>query len=168
MSISDDIGGLLHREHLNTLAIVNRFEERVLGHLRERAIDGRDAADAEFLGQFITMVDNDIRRHFGFEEDVLFPEVARRGLGDITGMLVEEHAIIRPMAETLRALAESALSGPLAVEDWRTFRDVGMDLIHSVMFHVQKEEMGLIRRLPALIDLETNRAFAARYTAIGP
>ena len=162
MSIENDIGGLLHQEHLNTLAVVNELEDRVLGRSREKPVD---AAERDWLRQLIVMIDNDIDRHFAFEEDELFPEVARRGLGDITGMLTQEHATIRPMAEQLRALADRAIEESLSREDWEAFRDTGMDFIHAVMFHVQKEEMGIIRRLPALIDAATNRAFAERYLA---
>jgi hemerythrin-like domain-containing protein len=164
MTDAQDIGEMLHIEHLHTLAFANAIEARVFSG-RNRPLDPTDAADAVFIEELLATVDADIDRHFQFEEEVLFPRVNDAGLNEVTAMLVEEHAMIRTMAAELRSLALSARTDGPDPAQWAQFRDVAMDFIHAAMFHIQKEEMGVIRALSVMLGPDTARALAADYAA---
>ena len=164
MTHAQDIGEAIHREHLHTLALGNAIEARIFAE-RDRPLDPKNAADAAFIDDLLAAIDTEIDRHFRFEEEVLFPKVNDAGLQEVTAMLVEEHAMIRTMADDLRSLARSArASGPDPAQ-WTQFRDIAMDFIHATMFHIQKEEMGVIRTLSMTIGADASRAMAADYAA---
>lgn len=164
MTNAPTLSGLLHREHLHTLEVINDMEMRAVGS-RTRPIDTSDADERFRLQAFIAMVDDDLFRHYRFEEDVLFPRLAEGGLAPITEILTAEHDAVRAIAERLRASAVAALAGGFTADAWRAFRDDVMDLVHSVSFHIQKEEMGVIRQLEMVLGSEGERELAARYGA---
>ena len=114
----------------------------------------------------ITAVDYDLYHHFEFEERDLFPILDLAGLGDMTAMLIHEHDAIRRLADRLRSVAVRALQDAFDKTTWREFREVGMDLIPSVMFHIQKEEMGVIRRLDVLLDAATDKELIEPYAGL--
>jgi hemerythrin-like domain-containing protein len=159
-----DIGETLHLEHLHTLAFTNALEARVSD--RNRPLNPADAADAALIDDLIAVVDADIHRHFQFEEEVLFPRVNDAGLSEVTAMLVEEHDMIRTMADELRSLALSARNAGPDPAQWAEFRGVAMDFIHAEMFHIQKEEMGVIRSLSVILSADATRELAAQYAAL--
>ncbi len=164
MTDAEDIGETLHREHLHTLAVTNALEARIFGE-RDRPLDPKHAGDAGFIDDLLATIDADIYRHFQFEEEVLFPRVNEAGLHEVTAMLLDEHAMIRTMADDLRSLAQSARSDPLDARQWARFRDTAMDFIHAAMFHIQKEEMGVVRSLPLTLGTAVSRELAADYAA---
>jgi hemerythrin-like domain-containing protein len=164
MTEATDIGEMLHAEHLHTLTIANALEERIEDK-RKRPLDPAQPEDARFIDELIAAIDNDIHRHFRFEEEVLFPVVNEAGLTELTAMLVEEHVTIWSMAYELRSLAEAARAGRLDAPQWSSFRDVAMDFVNAEMFHIQKEEMSILRGLSLTIGDSKSRELAARYAA---
>jgi hemerythrin-like domain-containing protein len=163
--MTDDLAAVLHREHLQTLEAINALEARLFGADGDRPVDITIAEDRQLLQTLIRVVDHDITCHFQFEEAELFPLLTAAGIGDIVDMLVQEHEAVRPIALQLRELAEQALGSGFTDDRWSEFRDTAMDLMHSVMFHIQKEEMGVIRRLGFLLDAETTRRLGRAYAA---
>jgi hemerythrin-like domain-containing protein len=95
----------------------------------------------------------------------LFPVVNEAGLAELTAMLLEEHVAIWSMADELRSLAEAARHGRLDAPQWSSFRDVAMDFVNAEMFHIQKEEMSILRGLSLTIGDSKSRELAARYAA---
>ncbi|MFO1154251.1 MAG: hemerythrin domain-containing protein [Rhodospirillales bacterium] len=162
MTDTHEIGEMLHDEHLHTLAFANALETRIFEG-RGRPLDPANAADAAFIDTLLAVIDEDIEGHFRFEEEVLFPKVNDAGLNDVTAMLADEHQLIRTMADDLRSLAIAARAGERDPAQWTQFRDVAMDFIHATMFHIQKEEMGIIRSLSVTLGAETGRSMAADY-----
>jgi hemerythrin-like domain-containing protein len=160
---SSEVGRMLHQEHLDTLAAMNVLEELIHREFRDRPLDVSGETARQQLGKLIAVIDNDIDRHFRFEEQHLFPILAEAGLGEITEMLIQEHNSVRSFAERLRSIAARALEGGFDEATWREFREVGMDLAPSVMFHIQKEEMGVIRGLDVLLDGATDKELAEKY-----
>lgn len=156
---SSQVALTLHQEHLDTLAAMNTLEEMIHGEARDRPPDLYGTARQQ-VGTLIAAIDHDIDRHFEFEEQHLFPVLDLAGFGDMTAMLIQEHHTIRPLAERLRSLATHALQDGFEKAAWREFRETAMDLAPSVMFHIQKEEMGVIRRLDVLLDTETDKQLA--------
>jgi hemerythrin-like domain-containing protein len=164
MTEATDIGEMLHAEHLHTLTIANALEERIEDK-RKRSLDPAQPEDARFIDDLIAAIDNDIQRHFRFEEEVLFPMVNEAGLGEVTAMLIDEHVTIWSMADELRSLAEAARHSPLDAQQWSSFRDIAMDFVNAEMFHIQKEEMSILRELSMTIGNSNSRELAARYAA---
>jgi hemerythrin-like domain-containing protein len=160
IKFSSEIGRVLHQEHLETLAAMNALEEMIDSRFRDRPPDVSRESARQQVGTLIAAVDHDLYHHFQFEERDLFPTLAQAGVGDITAMLIQEHDAIRPLAERLRSVAVRALQDAFDKTTWREFREAGMDLVPSVMFHIQKEEMGVIRRLDVLLDAATDKKLA--------
>lgn len=158
-----DISQRLHAEHLRTLAVLARLDERIMGAGRTRPLDPGVAADRTLIADLTRMLAEDIDRHYRFEEEYLFPRLAEVGFADITRMLEDEHASVRGFAEGLARLAEAAGRAPLAAAAWAEFRDLAMDFTNSATFHIQKEEMGVIRNLPAVLDATVTADLARLY-----
>ncbi len=163
---TEDIGVLLHAEHLETLAIANALEVRIMGAEKNHPLGPTASADRTFLDQLVAAIDGAICRHYRFEEETLFPLLQTAGLQDVTAMLTGEHETILTMADELRALAKSAAGAPLDGRQWTRFRETAMDFIHAVMFHIQKEEMGVVRSLSLMLGTAASAELAARYRAL--
>jgi hemerythrin-like domain-containing protein len=158
------LGGLLHQDHLDTIALLDALEARTTGRQAARPLDAADAADRELAERLIAIVDREVVGHFAFEEGVLFPILWENGLQDMVTMLTHEHAQIGPLAKEMATLAARiAGGGSLDAEAWGHFRSVAADLVQAALFHIQKEEMGLVQRLGGLLDPETDAALADRY-----
>jgi len=160
---ASQVGRLLHQEHLDTLAAMNTLEEIIDSRFRDRPLDVSQEAVRQQLGTLITAIDHDLYVHFHFEERDIFPILDRAGLGDMTAMLIHEHDAIRGLASRLRSVAVGALQSTFDKTTWSEFREAGMDLVPSVMFHIQKEEMGVIRRLEAFLDSAIDKELADRH-----
>jgi hemerythrin-like domain-containing protein len=111
------------------------------------------------------MIDDDLFRHYRFEEEIVFPRLAEVGLSPITDMLSMEHETIRGLADGLRSAAIVALESGFTSASWSEFRDGVMDLVHSVNFHIQKEEMGVIRQLDMVLGAGVDRELGVLYAA---
>jgi hemerythrin-like domain-containing protein len=153
---------LLHREHLETLAVAGELEARV-DDRRAGPINVGDEADRAQLQALIHMAEADIGRHYRFEEEVLFPKLAAAGLGPMVEVLVMEHDSVRAIVVPLRATAEAALADGFTKATWSTFRDGVFDLINSVSFHIQKEELGVIRQLATVLGVDADRDLGRLY-----
>lgn len=161
-----ELGRMLHEEHQRTLSLLNNLEGRILGPGANVPMSADSDDDRKQLRDVIEVVDQDVDRHFGFEEEVLFPLLAEHGAGDMTEMLMQEHALIRPLAARLKELALRALDGGLDAIAWGDFKTLGMELVEREMFHIQKEEMGLVQGLGYFLDPETDRELSLRYAEI--
>jgi hemerythrin-like domain-containing protein len=158
-----EISQRLHAEHLRTLDVLARLDERIMGPGKARPLDPADAADRTLVADLQRMLAEDIDRHYRFEEEHLFPHLAAAGFADMTRMLADEHASVRGFAAGLADLAAVAATARLDAAAWSTFRDLAMDLANSATFHIQKEEMGVIRSLPAILDSAAAADLARRY-----
>jgi hemerythrin-like domain-containing protein len=165
MSSASPTGMALHAEHMRTLNAMNALESRIAGGSKASPIGPGRPEDRSMVGELIAVVDHDIDRHFRFEEEQLFPLLAQRGLADMVRLLRQEHDAIRPLAMRLRSLAVQAQDSNLDAAAWEQFRYAAMDLIHAVMFHIQKEETGLVRQLSVLLDPAADRDLARLYGA---
>lgn len=157
---------LLHREHLETLAVAGELEARV-DNRRAGPIDVGDDADRAQLQALIRIADADIDRHYRFEEELLFPRLVAAGLGPMVDVLVMEHDAVRAIVGPLRASAETALGDGFTKETWSTFREGVFDLINSVSFHIQKEELGVIRQLATVLGADADRELGRLYASFG-
>jgi hemerythrin-like domain-containing protein len=119
--------------------------------------------DWQLLEEAVAAIDEEVNQHFGFDESILFPLIADRGAGDMTRLLTQEHAVISPLGIRLSEGVVGALKCGIDDPGWSEFREVAQELVDRVTFHLQKEEMGLIQRLPLFFAPETDRRLADQY-----
>lgn len=115
------------------------------------------------LQELVRVLEDDVGRHFDFEEGSLFPRLAQAGDGDMAALLAEEHAAIRDVARELMPLARAAAAGPLAGTDAAAFRRTLIELVERQVAHIQKETMALLPMLDDLLDDDTDRELAFAY-----
>jgi len=160
------LGQMLHDEHQRTLSLLNNLESRILGPAANVPMSPESDDDLRQLRNVIEVVDQDVDRHFGFEEEVLFPLLSEHGATDMTEMLMQKHELIRPLAARIKELAVLALDGGLDDSTWGEFKTLGMELVEREMFHIQKEEMGLVQGLSYFLDPDTDRELSLRYAEV--
>lgn len=163
MFATTQTGQTLHGEHQATLAALNNID--ALCHAR-RAPDPANATVKAQLEDIARVLEDDVTRHFGYEEEVLFPVLRNAGAGMMVDMLEGEHEIIRPLAARVRALCLSAVAeGRFDPQSWEMLTALGDELVERETFHIQKEEMGLLGALSQVLSADEDRALAARHPA---
>ena len=154
---------MLHDEHVASLDIINRLEVRIGNGKWANHLDTTVPADRHLLEQLVSMMNSEVQHHLPFEEKELFPKLDELGFEDITGMLFDEHEAIRSLAKAVIPAANEALSNGFNEDKWSKFFDNIAELIGIIIFHVQKEEMGVISRLEMLLGAESCREMAVVY-----
>ncbi len=160
MMTQTQTGALLHQDHLQTIAILQSLDELVGRHRNPPAVEGDVRNELQRLAATMRA---EVEQHFGFEENHLFPEFRRRGEVGIVTMLTHEHRAILPLALEAADRAEAALAGGFDAAAWQAFRDTASELVEREIFHIQKEEMGLLAAISALLDPATDAALAETY-----
>jgi hemerythrin-like domain-containing protein len=155
MSFARQVSQALDEEHRASLDLLGRLE-RALG----RDADPELPALAAALGR---QLEHEIGRHFGFEEDELFPRMAEAGDGDLAELLAEEHVSLRAVAAELRPLARAVSEGTLAAADRAPFQRLALEWVERLAAHIQKETMALLPLVDDLLDHETDRMLAFAY-----
>jgi hemerythrin-like domain-containing protein len=148
----------LDDEHRANLALLDRVEQ-AFGRVRDR---GNDELRT-LAGALARQVEQDIGRHFEFEERELFPRMADAGDGDMATLLAEEHASIRAVADELLPLARAAEEGTLDASGWDTLARGALEIVERQVAHIQKESMALLPLLDDLLDEDDDRALAFAY-----
>lgn len=160
MNFEGQVCRALHDEHRANLDLLGKVEQ-ALGRASRY-----DAALAGLIGQFARALEQDIERHFRFEEESLFPLMSDAGDGDMAALLVEEHEAIREVAAELLPLARAAAAGPVDDAAWGALRRNAMELVERQVAHIQKETMALLPLLEDLLDEETDRELAFGYASL--
>ncbi len=150
---------LLQEEHRGQLDLLGRVEAALTGRKADESVL-RDLVKAMH-----TQVEHDVGRHFDFEESELFTRMEESGEGDIAGLLAEEHAAIRDVAEELLPLAAAAVEGSLDAAGWDALRRTALEMVERQVAHIQKEEMALLPLLEDLLDEETDGRLAMEYAS---
>lgn len=153
----------LHEEHLSTIALINRLEERIMAH---RPGDPPSAAEAEMgklLRDIAASVEAEIKSHFAFEEGSLFPLLEAAGDAGIGELLTEEHHLLLPIGAELVGLSRAALKDGFSAEGWAEFRRLSSEFAERMIAHIQKEEMGLLPILDDIIDEDQDAELSTAY-----
>lgn len=158
MDYARQVPALIHREHLETLALLERLEAAV-GRSKSPPPPS-DAAWARLSAELDGNLANKIGRHFDFEEAYLFPLLAEGGDRDIALLLEDEHAAIRKLAERITGSIRGG-----AATAWSEFCALARELVERQVAHVQKEEMSLLPILDDMLDAEHDGELAERYLA---
>jgi len=162
MDFARQVPAHIHREHLETLGLLERIEA-ALAKGKAAPTPG-DAAWTRLLAELGANLANEIGRHFAFEEAELFPLLASGGDRDIALLLAEEHQAILALAErTIPALR--AFSAGSAGQSWSALRELVVELIERQVSHIQKEEMSLLPVLEDMLEIERDAELLERYLA---
>lgn len=165
MMAQTETGALLHTDHVATIQTLQALEGFLARNAR-KAPDAADEAVRKVLQGLIDTLSNEVGRHFGFEEEHLFPLLADRGEAGIGEFLKQEHATILPLAEEVAAAARAALADGFTDASWRQFHAAGLELVEREIFHIQKEEMGLLAAISMLVDPAADRELAERFRGL--
>lgn len=165
MMVQTETGALLHTDHVATIQALQSLEGFLQRHARS-APNASDEAVRKVLHGLIETLTNEVERHFGFEEEHLFPLLAERGEAGIGEFLKHEHATILPLANEVADAARTALAKGFTEQSWRRFHAAGLELVEREIFHIQKEEMGLLAAISMLVDPAADRALAERYRGL--
>lgn len=155
------IGEALHTEHMRTMEALDTLETLTTNRRPPNPVES-----ADLLESIARNLDEDVSRHFGFEEEHLFPLLRDAGAGFMVDMLTGEHAEIRPLAESLRDSCRALATGNLDPALWDSFRADARELIERETFHIQKEEMGLLAALSQVLDAKEDAILAERHAAL--
>ena len=156
---SSQVSRMLDDEHRANIALLGQVEQL----LSRNARYGPECAGP--LGQLVRLLENDVDRHFTFEEEQLFPRMAEGGDGGMASLLQEEHDAIREVCAELLPLARQAAKGGIDDAGWSALRPLGMELVERQVAHIQKETMALLPLLDDLLDDEVDRELAFAYSA---
>jgi hemerythrin-like domain-containing protein len=152
MNFARQVSRTLDEEHRANLALLGRVESAF----------ARDSArDPALLGALVRQLEQEVTRHFAFEERELFPRLAEAGDGDMAALLTEEHAAICSVAAEVLPLARAALEGTLDKAAWTQLKRGVLELVERQVAHIQKETMALL----PMLDDETDRELAFAYSA---
>jgi hemerythrin-like domain-containing protein len=163
MNFQRQVSRALDGEHRTLLDLLGRVEQALA-----RASRGSAAGDPEFArlaSAFARHIEQDIGRHFDFEEGELFPRLVDAGDGGIAAILQEEHDAIRAVADEVLPLARAAATGTLDNAGFDALKRGSLEMIERQVAHIQKETMALLPMLDVLLDEDADRELAFAYTS---
>jgi hemerythrin-like domain-containing protein len=162
MDFARQVPASIHREHVETLGLLERIEA-ALAKAKAAPAPG-DAAWARLLRDLDANLANEIGRHFDFEENELFPLLASGGDRDIAALLAEEHEAILALAKRMIPALRAFTSGG-STQGWPALREMALELIERQVAHIQKEEMSLLPVLEDMLEPEQDAEMLNRYLA---
>lgn len=159
MSFSRQVSRLLDEEHRAHLDLLGQVEQMLA---RQRK---PDPTAAPLLARLAGALQQEVQRHFDFEERELFPRLAAAGDGGIATLLTEEHATIREVAGELRPLLHDAVRGAIDAPRWDELRRLAAEFAERQVAHIQKETMALLPMLDDLLDEAADSELAIAYAS---
>ncbi len=156
MDIHLETAKLLHQEHMAVRELLQRTERTLLA----APADPPPAADpgpmtglmAGLLAELGAALENEVTRHFAFEELQVFPRLKAAGEHELPALLHEEHEVIRPLGHRVSTLARQARADGFDAASWKEFRATTLELAHLLLEHIEKEEMGLVPAVDDMLD----------------
>jgi hemerythrin-like domain-containing protein len=162
MTFANPISETLHEEHRATVALMERLEQFLRRH-RDAPPETDNGVTRQLLSDLIAAVEGEIRRHFEFEEEHLFPHLDAIGEAAIGAHLTDEHRAIQPIGAALARLARTAMGGGFADTSWREFRRLGQEFTERLSAHAQKEDMALLPLLEETMDGDVAARLVQQY-----
>ncbi len=162
MDFRFSISRMLHDEHRATIEMLDGVED-LLARGGRGLPDLDSPATRTMLANLAAMIDDEVSRHFAFEETELFCRLDDIGDSGIGAHLTGEHQAILPVAERVAALARGAVANGMTEGDWEEFRALAAELIERMLSHIQKEEMALLPMLEETLDPEQDLALVESY-----
>jgi len=162
MEHTRSVSRIMHEEHMAVVALLQRLERFIASNHRA-APDAGDSATSRLLSDLEAAIEGEIKGHFAFEEEQLFPYLDDGAPSGMTSILLEEHDVILPAGERLAEIAKEARADGFTAASWNEFARVGLDFADRLNGHIDKEEMGMIAAIEAVIDEETDQALYSGY-----
>lgn len=150
----------LHDEHMATLALLERLERFAAGNAPPAP---GDPAARTLLIDLAVAFENEIGRHFAFEEAHLFGYFAETGDAEMAQHLTAEHVQIRNLGERVVAMARAAATAGFAPAAWNEFRPLARLFADELAAHAHKEEGVLIPLLQDSMDGDTEERLFTAY-----
>ncbi len=163
MSTARQVSHTLDIEHRSSLELLGRVEAAFARLSRKGG--ARDANFMTLAAGFARLIEQDITRHFDFEERELFPRMAQAGEGDIAELLKEEHDAIRAVATEILPLVHAAAAATLDDAGFDALKRGALEMVERQVAHIQKETMALLPLLDDLLDDNTDRELAFAYAS---
>lgn len=163
-SFDHQITRTLHDEHLATISVLERLEGVFRKYGPKKTPVGDNAEITTLLGDIINLVECDVKNHFSFEEEKLFPLLNAMGDSPISFILTGEHNVILPLGNLLSELAKTARADGFVDASWVQFRQSGVELIERMISHIQKEEMALLPMLEDIIEEDEDAELMMTYS----
>lgn len=158
------IGRLLHEDHERCLAAVQNLEALLARQGPSKPADLSDPKARSVLVEAKGVLAQETATHFAFEEDHLFPLLAEVGEQSMILTLKSEHDAIAPIAEeVVHRIADALKTGAFGREDWAELHALGLELAERQIFHVQKEEMGLLAGIGMMLEPDVDSRLAETY-----
>ena len=162
------IGRLLHEDHERCLKAVQALETLLARQGPGKPADLDDPKVRSVLVEARGVLAQETAAHFAFEEDHLFPLLAEVGEQQMIQTLLSEHEAIGPIAEdVVQLIAQALKAGTVTAEDWADLHALGLELTERQIFHVQKEEMGLLAGIGMMLEPDVDSRLAETYRALG-
>jgi hemerythrin-like domain-containing protein len=153
----------LDDDHRTNLDLLGRCEQAF-----RRVPRGGGAVDPELArlaAVLVRALEQEVNRHFDFEERELFSRLEAAGEGDIADLLIEEHAAIREVVFELLPHTREAAAGTIGTDGAQVLHRVVPELVERMVAHIQKETMALLPMLDDLLDEDTDRELAFGYAS---
>ena len=150
----------LHDEHMATLAILERLERFVANNTLPAATD---TSARTLLVDLAVAFENEVWRHFAFEEEHLFDYFNQSGDTEMAQHLTAEHEQIRNVGLPIIATARTAAASGFLPPAWSEFRVLARQLAERLSTHAQKEEGVLIPLLQDAMDSDTEERLYIDY-----
>ena len=164
MSFMRQVSHMLDAEHRSNLELLGRVEQAFARVPRANAASNPDFV--KLAAAFGRLIEQDIGRHFDFEERELFSCMAEAGEGDIAELLKEEHDAIRAVAAEILPLARAAAAGTLDDSGFDALKRGALEMVERQVAHIQKETMALLPLLDDLLDEDMDRELAFAYASV--
>jgi hemerythrin-like domain-containing protein len=157
--VSTQVSRMLDDEHRANVALLGQLQQAIARATRD------ESGVAALMGQLQRLLEHEVDRHFGFEEEQLFPRLHESGDGGLATLLQEEHESIRAVGRDLLPLAQRAAAGAIDEAGWTRLRPLALELAERLVAHIDKETMALLPLVDELLDEEADRELAFAYTA---
>ena len=161
MSYDRQVSRALDDEHRANLALFERVERAFAK--AARTLGAADGEVAQVAAALCRHIEQDVGRHFDFEERELLPRMRDAGDGEMAAFLADEHAAIREIAQALLPLAWKASEGDLDDAGLAAMKRAALEMIERQVAHIQKETMALLPMLEDLLDDDADRELAFSY-----
>jgi len=160
-------GRLLHDDHERCLAAVQSLEALLARQGPGKPADLNDPKARSVLVEAKGVLAQETAAHFAFEEEHLFPLLAEVGEQQMILTLKSEHDAIAPVAEdVVRLIADGLKAGSFTRESWEELHALGLELAERQIFHIQKEEMGLLAGIGMMLEPDVDSRLAETYRAM--
>ena len=153
-------GALLHSDHMATIETLQSLEALIRANRKPLVVDDSTRPQLRRLSDTLR---REVESHFGFEENHLFPVFTAMGEMGIVTMLTHEHRTILPLALQVADLAVAGAENGFDQDAWTDFVEAASELVEREIFHIQKEEMGLLSAISALISADVDAQLAETY-----